>query len=129
MTREQHCETHAGRLYFQVWLPDWQHWTGQCDKCAEQERLEGQAKAILATRSAEKCSRIEARCKPDEKQIERETEEIIEREAQRLVDAMEERRPEFEAEIRRQHWERCEQDVETEMLGEIVEQLRERRVS
>lgn len=122
-TRERHCEKHNGRLYFEMWLPSLEHWAGSCDLCSEDERLDAQAKAILASRSAEKRNRIEARYKPDEKQIERETEEIIEQRAQKIVDEMETHRFEFEAEVRRRHWEAAEAEVESEMVGEIIAQL------
>ena len=127
--REQHCEKHGGRLYLQTFFPSFQEWIGQCDLCGEDERLEHRAREILSTRDVERRRRVQAHCQPDEQQIAKETDAEIERRAQAIVDELESYRPQFEADIRRRHWERTEQDVEAEMITEIVEQLRKGEVN
>jgi hypothetical protein len=129
LKRECHCQKHGGLLYLQMFLPNLHPdpqlcWIGQCSQCVEDDNLERRAQAILGTRGAEVRRRIGERYNPDGQQIKAETDAAIEAAAQRLVDEVEAQRPNFEADVRRRHREKAEQEVETEMLAEIISELK-----
>jgi hypothetical protein len=120
--REQHCKEHGP--YTQIYIPRLDVWTGQCGLCAAHKDLERQAREILSKRDTELRRQISERYNPDDQQIKVETDAAIEAAAQRIVDEIETHRPDFEADVRRRHHARAEQEVETEMLAEIVSELR-----
>lgn len=122
-TREKRCEKH-GLAFFEMHIERLDVWTGTCPECSNEQRLQSEARSILATRDAEQARRVGEKVSALSANIEQETNAAIERHLAACAEEAHSERHAFEAYVRQRIWESCTNEVESEMLAEIIETLR-----
>jgi hypothetical protein len=118
--KEVQCSVHGS--WFFSWryrsLPGFDRWSGQCAECAAEEKLEQRAKELLPQRQKEIQRRMGAELSRLEEEIQRQTADQVEQWVREV-------RPQIEAGVREHYWEQVRSRAESEMIGEIVEELRQ----
>jgi hypothetical protein len=127
-TRDEVCPKH-GITFPQMFFPavpgQAGFWSGQCEKCAEDIRLDRQADYILSKVPHAELIRIaDEEPQPTDQQIEQETDTRIESLAQRYLDDLEECRPGIAGEIRAFHRQQAWDRARERKKAQIIESLR-----
>jgi hypothetical protein len=119
-SKEVRCSVH-GSWYF-AWryrsLPGFDRWSGQCAECAAEQKLEQRAKELLPQRQKEIQRRMGAELSRLEEEIQRQTADQVEQWVREV-------RPQIEADAREHYWKQVRSRAESEVIGEIVEELRQ----
>lgn len=110
------CQEHSTE-YVKTRNPRFRVWSGECPECERVREIEAQARAILATRSAELLPRIAKQLEQFEAEIAAQTEDQV-------AAYLDKARPVIEADIRAQFGQWARERAESELLADIVKELR-----
>ena len=109
------CSTHETE-YFQVYMPAFEMWSGECKGCKAQQELERRAQDLLPRHRDEILRRVEQEMKRNELQIEKDIEDALKGQVDKW-------RAYFQTDIQNQWRDHLRNEAEQEVLETIIAEL------